>query len=292
MSFKKYLKEIMDDPRSGVLNFWLDGRLHYVYRISKDNLHYYGSKTDEDELTIGCGYYTSSYDKKFREEFKANPEKYKIKVVSIFTNRSECIIYESYLHQKFNVKDHPNFINRSNQTPWGFDTTGLFKGNQNPASKGVYQIDTKSLTIVARFVTLKQAAKADNLMSKTNANAIGMCARGKNLTAGGYAWIYVKDFNSKTLFILSKVKFTKNHHVFQWNLETGEFVEYFENSKLASEKTGVSVNQINGCSSGRYQSAGNSVWTRAKNPNRVQQLINSNHNPRIPKIKDDSLAVV
>lgn len=34
------------------------------------------------------------------------------------------MIYESYLHQYFDVKLHDSFWNGSNQTPWNFDTTG------------------------------------------------------------------------------------------------------------------------------------------------------------------------
>ncbi len=123
MSFKKYKEEVMKDPRSSKLDFTTDSRLHYVYRISLKK-HYYGSRTDWDNNTIGHGYFTTSTDKKFITNFRSNPEDYKIKIIRKFDNPGDKILYESYLHQFFNVKLHDGFINRANQTPFGFDRTG------------------------------------------------------------------------------------------------------------------------------------------------------------------------
>ncbi len=123
MSFKKYKEEIMKDPRSSKLDFNIDGRFHYVYRISLKK-HYYGSRTDWDNNTIGGGYFTTSTDKEFVANFRSNPEDYKVKIIRKFDNPGDKILYESYLHQFFDVKLHDSFINRANQTPFGFDRTG------------------------------------------------------------------------------------------------------------------------------------------------------------------------
>ncbi len=53
-----------------------------------------------------------------------NPTNYRYKVIKIFNNSFDKILYESFLHQYFNVKDNSKFINKSNCKPTGFDTTG------------------------------------------------------------------------------------------------------------------------------------------------------------------------
>ncbi len=134
MTLKRYKEEILKDPRAYKLDFNIDGRLHYVYRVSKLGEHYYGSKTELVGLieeTIGIKYFTSSKNFDWRADFKTNPDEYKVKVIRRFNNKADKIIFESYLHQYFDVKNKSNFINRMNQTPYGFDTTGQL-GENNP----------------------------------------------------------------------------------------------------------------------------------------------------------------
>lgn len=104
----------------------VDDRFHYIYRITNKvtGIHYYGSKTSTS-LDIGIKYFTSSKDKEFKKDFKTNTKDYKIKILKIFDNSAEKIIYESYLHQYFNVKKSKKFYNNSNQTPTGFCATGM-----------------------------------------------------------------------------------------------------------------------------------------------------------------------
>ncbi len=287
MTAKKYKNTIMTDSRSKRLNFEPDNRLHYVYRVSNKYItyHYYGSKTEDVGIvteTIGVSYFTSSANDIFERGFRDYPNDWEVTVVKRFDNPADKMIFESYLHDYHDVKNHSDFINRSNQTPFGFDTTGKFIGKNNPSARGVYQINPKTLTIVALFETLKAAAKTPTLKSKTNANAIGMCARGMNQTAGGYIWIYEKDFDENTLSNLQGIDFIKVRSVFQWCLKTGVLLEEFNCVVDAFEKTGVSINQINGCASGRYKTAGEFVWTRTKDDTLVLALIASNHNPRTP----------
>lgn len=109
-----------------------DGRDHYVYRISDytrtKEEHYYGSHTPSkgkkynnliDEFWT---YGTSSEYNALNENKKEN---YKLKIIKVFSNPADKILYEAFLHQYHNVKIHYNFWNKSNQTPFGFDTTGI-----------------------------------------------------------------------------------------------------------------------------------------------------------------------
>jgi hypothetical protein len=128
-----YKNKVLKDERSNKLNFdKVDNRFYYVYRITDltNNEHYYGSRVsvispDEDIKIYGS---TSKRKKAILE----SPENYRFKIVKIFNNNGDKICYESFLHNYFNVKLHNKFWNESNQTPFGFDTTGL-----EPHNKGV-----------------------------------------------------------------------------------------------------------------------------------------------------------
>ena len=126
MTYKNYKTQILKDERSSKLNFKIDGREHFVYRITQIelNVHYYGSKTGELEV-LGKTYFSNSFDKEFIKDQEENPQNYKYKIVNSFDNPADKMILEAYLHQRFNVKEKDNnFYNRANQTPFGFDTTG------------------------------------------------------------------------------------------------------------------------------------------------------------------------
>lgn len=123
-----YKKLILKNQNSNKLNFNPDGRKHYVYRITdftrNSEEHYYGSRTSKlkDILKDFWNYRTSS---KYNKIIKENKEDYKVKIIKIFDNSGDKILYEAFIHQFFNVKLHNSFWNKSNQTPFGFDTTGL-----------------------------------------------------------------------------------------------------------------------------------------------------------------------
>ena len=91
---------------------------HYVYRITNivDNKHYYGVRTSKNispKEDIGINYFSSSTDKKFRQDQKENPQDYKYKVVKIFDTRKEANTFEILLHNKFKVSSNENFYNRA-----------------------------------------------------------------------------------------------------------------------------------------------------------------------------------
>ena len=102
----------------------IDGRQYYVYRITdiKSNTYYYGSriKQHEDILEDFWSYCTSSCKKK---DIMANTDNYTVKIVRIFDNSVDMYMYESFLHNYFNVKENNLFWNKTNQQPWGFDRT-------------------------------------------------------------------------------------------------------------------------------------------------------------------------
>ncbi len=100
-------------------------KYHYVYRITNTvtGYHYYGSRScgHQPSEDIGNKYFSSSTNKFFIQDQKNNPQDYKYKIVRIFEIcRKDATQLEILLHKKFDVKNHPKFINRANQTSAGF----------------------------------------------------------------------------------------------------------------------------------------------------------------------------
>ena len=148
-----YKNLVLQDERSEKLNFVKDCRKHYVYRVtdytrSKEE-NYYGSRSTpkknpkRDIIEDFWSYRTSS---KYNTLLIEHKENYKVKIIKVFNNSGDKILYEAFLHQYFNVKEEGNkFWNKSNQTPYGFDTTGM-KISQETKDKISFFNKGKTLT--------------------------------------------------------------------------------------------------------------------------------------------------
>lgn len=116
-----YKKLVLQDERSIKFKFINDGRTYYVYRVTDivTNEYYYGSriKEKEDIHKDFWSYCTSGKRKKLILEKRDN---YKVKILKTFTNSNDMIIYESFLHQYFDVRNHISFWNKCNQGPWSW----------------------------------------------------------------------------------------------------------------------------------------------------------------------------
>jgi hypothetical protein len=102
---------------------------HYVYRITNivAKKHYYGKRSSkcDPKLDLGVKYFSSSTDKEFIQDQKLNSQNYRYKILQTFSSGSLAILRESKLHHKFNVGNNPNFYNKINQTPNGFDHSSI-----------------------------------------------------------------------------------------------------------------------------------------------------------------------
>ena len=72
----------------------------------------------------------------------------------------EAVEHEIFLHAKFNVKLHPKFYNKSNQTSTGFDRFGVKQPNTLPDGCGVMNngliyklVNRKNLTHIFLIIT-------------------------------------------------------------------------------------------------------------------------------------------
>lgn len=125
-TLKEYIKLTKLYIRYNNLITNIDGRNHYVYRIKDltNNTYYYGSRTTnvEDVYTDLLQYGSSS---KMKNYILENIKDFEFKIIKIFNNSIDKMIFESFLHQRFNVKSSVVFWNEANQTPFGFDRTGI-----------------------------------------------------------------------------------------------------------------------------------------------------------------------
>ncbi len=277
MTFTKYKYKVLQDIRSKKLDFISDGRLHYVYRVTElfqDGRHYYGSRT-ECKITIGHNYFTSSKDRDFCISFKEKTDNYKIKIIKIFDNPDDKMLFESYLHQKFNVKDNDNFINRANQTPFGFDTTGKQIGLKSPVSKKILQIDTGTGEVIKEWNTITMAA---NFVNRGVSN-LTTCAKGTTKISGGFNWCYPKNYNNSYKKSIVNYNFTAGRNIYQIDLKTGKIIKEWENAVTAGKRLKIHHNQISSCTRGVALTAGKFAWCYIENYTKefAQKITNPNY---------------
>lgn len=141
-------------------------RYFYVYRITdkETNMHYYGSRVSvkSPKEDLGITYLSSSYNEEFISKQKADKSKFKYKVVKVCTSNVEKQLFESYLHDKFDVGVNSLFYNMVKQTVEGFDCTGhsFNKGRKlSQATKDKLRI-TSSNRVVSDSTKEKQRAIA------------------------------------------------------------------------------------------------------------------------------------
>lgn len=125
MTFKKY--KLVNEPKVKNTKY-VDGKYYYVYRITNKSTkrHYYGSRVcnRNPKEDLGVTYFSSSYDKEFITEQKVNAENFKYKIVKACISNVDKQLFESYLHNKFDVGVNASFYNMVKQTVEGFDCTG------------------------------------------------------------------------------------------------------------------------------------------------------------------------
>lgn len=102
-------------------------KYHYVYRITNTlhNIHYYGKRSSilNPSKDIGTKYFSSSIPLKSAID-TLGLFCFKFKILKTFSNASDALAFETYIHNKLNVKDRADFYNLVNQSKTKIDTTG------------------------------------------------------------------------------------------------------------------------------------------------------------------------
>ncbi len=232
-TYSIYKKLVLQDERSKKLDFNVDGREHYVYRITDytrtEEEHYYGSHTPEfgkeyNSLEEEFWTYRTSSKRNILNENRK--EDYKVKILKVFDNPADKMIYEAYLHQYFDVTNNKHFWNGSNQTPFGWNNTnmvvtserkwvtkeefneknltGLMKNHKHSIKYNKNYVVTKSLTRISQE-------------EFNNSSEVGVM---KNVFCG-----FDKDGN--------KVVLEKDE-----NFDINEYTGYHKNKVVARDKDG------------------------------------------------------
>jgi hypothetical protein len=145
-----------------------------VYRITNTKIkkHYYGARTTKNmpSLDIGIFYFSSSRDKNFIKEQQENPSIFKYKVVKILKSRKDAILFEIFLHNKFNVGANPRFYNNAKQSSVGFDTIGVSTASYNHSTNktgGLSSNYNKPLTLEHKQKISKAKTKTEKRFCNT-----------------------------------------------------------------------------------------------------------------------------
>jgi len=147
---------------------------HYVYRITNivTDYHYPGCRSAEiPEEDIGIKYFSSSTNKLFIQDQKNNPDDYKYKIVYTGDNRKDAISFEVKYHKRLDVKNHPKFLNKANQTSSGFDTKGSIQTLKSNQKRSTSCTNTK----ISRAKTYYVYDKYDSLMFSVKGNFQKIC---------------------------------------------------------------------------------------------------------------------
>jgi len=157
-TFVAFKHTLSTDDRFERLNFNNTNRYYYVYRITDtiNNIYYYGSRVSDIEPSndLGIKYFSSS---KIKNEIRNNINRFRFKILKIFNNNGDKVLYESFIHYYFDVKNNDNFFNEVNQTPFGFDNTGTtpwnkgYKLSESEKSK-YYETDTNGNSVISNRV--------------------------------------------------------------------------------------------------------------------------------------------
>jgi len=261
MTFKQYYTKLKKYKKYKKLDFTPDGREHYVYRVTdytRDvNQHYYGSHTPpknkkyDSLIAEFWTYRTSSKKNVLNEDTKEN---YKVKILKVFDNPADKMIYEAYLHQYFDVKRNNNFWNGSNQTPFGFDTTGKQGPNKN---KPMSEISKKRLRISKSKVDQKTGLTGYQITGLNGANTRKKVDPETGLTIDQMNGLKLKKVlnivNPETGFTpkemsMKKLAITRK----KVDLETGltldekRGINSAKTRKQINSETGLSIDQMNG----------------------------------------------
>jgi len=103
-------------------------RYYYAYRVTchhpaSPEKYYYGCRSSRVPPEADTDYWSRSHFLAAART-RYGPEWFTKKVVSVHRNREEALAKEIKLHAHFDVKNHPRFFNRANQTSTKFTTAG------------------------------------------------------------------------------------------------------------------------------------------------------------------------
>lgn len=126
-------------------------------------------------------------------------------------------------------------------------------------NKTVYQYDKYNNYI-------REFENADVAENETGIKKINIqrCCQGRNITAGGYKWSYIKEDKLNQFIKSNIIEYTswsswKNKKVYQLD-KSGNVIQLFDSIAIAEQMTGTDHSSISKCCNGKMKSAGGFLW--------------------------------
>lgn len=138
--------------------------------------------------------------------------------------------------------------------------------------KPVYQIDMKSLKIIARFKSLTEASK----QLKCKASGIGLCCKRVQYKCANFFWCYEKDYTPYWKPIENQ-KSLKNKKCVRISVKDLKNIKYYNSLTEASLENHIPFSIINRCCKGERITAGNFYWLFQENYNDSWKPIPNNN---------------
>ena len=179
-----------------------DKLYHYTYIITNivKNKYYIGCRSSRviPSKDLGIKYFSSSKDKEFVADQKANPQNYKYKIIATFDSKLLAINLEIKLHNIHNVGVNPSFYNRAKQTSVGWDTTGV-KRPISEETKIKIRLANKGRTVPRATTEAAIAARAV-LVDIYDKNTNQCLAKSVSISAYAREFGYNRSLLAKTLY--------------------------------------------------------------------------------------------
>lgn len=127
----------------------------------------------------------------------------------------------------------------------------------------IYQLDINTFDIIAKWDSIKKASTH----TKINPSSIGACCKGRQKTAGGYIWLYVKDYTDEKILSLKNQIFSKKGKnsphakpIKQYSID-GAFIKKWDYINEASIALGLNAASIGQCCAGIITTSGGYKWS-------------------------------
>lgn len=158
-------------------------RFYYVYRITcrhpqSVEKYYYGSRCSKVPPEEDIRYWSSS--KYVREAMKTfGSEWFEKKILACYSTQEQALLKEIKLHTYFNVKNHPFFFNRANQTVVGFSTNQplTVEQKQKLREKALGRVHSKE---TKEKMSLARRGKKRKLLSESHRQKISQITSTKD----------------------------------------------------------------------------------------------------------------
>ena len=230
-----------------------------------ENFYVYGHRTKTDGK---CFYIGKGKGDRYKTFYSRNRHWHKIvnhhgfEPVILVNNLSENKAFEleAYICEQIGYK---NLINIRKEKGWGGHEHSV--GTKLKLSKPVLQYDLEG-NFLKKWNGATEAAQS---LNKIHSAAITECCRGLRPSIYKFIWRHADNpIENPQKIINIKQKIEKKppyfHPIEQYDLD-GNFIQKWDNTKIAAKHLNMCTGSISNCLLGKYKTAGGYIWKKALN---------------------------